>query len=220
MDECDAASECAPWKRVDDDGGWRAHAHRRRILFEDRDVHPQHAAVGDQKEIRPRLHRLTLDDVFLCDLARARSPQRECSRDGAARLQTVDLIRGNVPQREPAARARGQGVVPEPPRKEILLLRAHEIGRVKREQGLPRGDALADVIGVQLLHPAVDAGVDIGLARFGVFEDAHGAHGGSDGLLGCSCEPDAESCRLAAIDRHAARIGCLRRARHARHVGR
>src|SRR5439155_25851774 len=129
IDERHAALERPPGKRVDDDGTRRAHSHCRRILFEDRDLYPQLAAVRYQKEIRARLHRLTLDDVLFHDLARTRGPQGERARDCASRLQTIDLIRWNVPKGQPATRARRQSVVLKSPGEEILLLRAHEIGR-------------------------------------------------------------------------------------------
>ena len=172
IDERHSALKGPAGQRVDENGGRRSHPYRCRILLEDRHIHPQLAAIGDEKQIHPRLHRLPFNDVLLHDLARTRRSQHQSPRDGTTCVQTVDLVGGNVPQGEPAARARCERVVLEAPGQEILLLRADQIGRVEFQQWLTGADPLPDIVGVELFHPADDARVDVGLPRLGVLEHA------------------------------------------------
>src|SRR5260370_7207180 len=76
-----------------------------------------------------------------------------------------------MPQGDAAPGNRGEGVVLQSPRQQVLLLSTHEVGRVERKQGLSLLDALAHVVRVQVLDPAADARIDVDKIRLGVLED-------------------------------------------------
>src|SRR5439155_17149485 len=124
------------------------------------------------------------DDHLFRDFAAPRGAQQQRARHASSRLQAVDLIGRDVPQGKTAPGAGGERVVLQSLRQQILFLRAHEVGRIEREQRLSLLDAFADVVRVQLLDPAADPRINVDEVRLGVLQYPDCPHRGSYRALG------------------------------------
>jgi len=179
-----------------------ADADRCRVLLEDRDVHPQHAGVGDLEQVVSGFHGLAFDDHLLRDCSAPRGAQQQSARHASSRLEAVDLILRDVPQGETAPGARCESVVLQPPRQEVFLLGTHQIGRVECHQRVALLDALADVVRIQALDPAADPRVDVHEIGLGVLQYPYCSHRGSYRALGGPSKRDAEPLGFGAVHGH------------------
>src|SRR2546428_751579 len=95
----------------------------------------------------------------------------------------------------------GGGLDLQPPRQQVLLLSTHQIGRVQSEQWLSLRNALADVIRIEVLHPATDPSVDVHEVGLGILQYSDCPHGRPYRTLGGPSKRDAEPRGFGTIQR-------------------
>ena len=139
------------------------------LVLEDLDRQPQGGDVGDVVRLHARRYRHALETrhPFHDQTARRRG-HRQRAEDLARFLEAGDLIRGDVPEREPrpcrfhqslgmkpgvVRRVAQPGRVPD--RRQQFMCGLDQLRRVDLEQPLALRHGLADVVDVDLLDPAV-----------------------------------------------------------------
>ena len=139
------------------------------LVLEDLDRQPQRGDVGDVVRLHSRRHRHALEARHpFHDQSPCRRGHRQRAEDLARFLEAGDLIRGDVPEREPrpsrfhqslgmkpgvVRRVAQSGRVPD--RRQKFMRGLDQLRRVDLEQPLALRHRLADVVDVDLLDPAV-----------------------------------------------------------------